>query len=176
MWRSSDAFAKKNIFKKHLENDTSYHFQDLPVLWDFWPNWNCSSESQGAQVPRQFGFLLQNFLPIQLFHKHKHKAGDRPKVGGFNSTIHSLQVISHCCFQRSQILFMCQDKEEIRQTEMTQKLVCKFFNKGYCKFTSKFEHPENKCTEESCRNKICRKRHPKQCRYKEKCRRQTSCL
>ena len=63
-------------------------------------------------------------------------------------------------------------------TEMTKKLVCKFFNKGYCKFTSKckFEHPENKCTEESCRNKACRKRHPKQCRYKENCRRQTSCL
>ena len=56
-----------------------------------------------------------------------------------------------------------------KMTEMTKKLVCKFFNKGFCKFTNKckFEHPENKCTEESCRNKACRKRHPKQCRYKE---------
>ena len=60
---------------------------------------------------------------------------------------------------------------------MTEKLVCKFYNTGYCKFTEncKFDHPKNKCTESPCKNKLCRKRHPKQCRYKDKCRRQISC-
>ena len=62
--------------------------------------------------------------------------------------------------------------------KMAERTVCKFYNTGYCKLTKKckFEHPKNKCTEITCKSKSCRKRHPKQCRYKEQCRRQSSCL
>ena len=77
---------------------------------------------------------------------------------------------------------MLQNKSEF-QTEMTDSKMaggtkCKFFNSGFCKFTNKckFIHPKSNCQNESCKSKGCQLRHPKPCRYNDKCRRQTTCL
>ena len=58
----------------------------------------------------------------------------------------------------------------------TQKKVCKFYNTGYCKHQGacKFLHPIEKC-ERSCSKSSCPKRHPKPCRYGDKCRRKDIC-
>ena len=49
------------------------------------------------------------------------------------------------------------------------------YNTGYCKYkqSCKFFHSKERC-EGECRNKDCRKRHPKLCKFEEKCRRQVS--
>ena len=54
--------------------------------------------------------------------------------------------------------------------------VCKFFNSGYCKFRSKctFFHSKDRC-EDECIGKNCQKRHPKVCRYGNKCKRKHTC-
>ena len=54
--------------------------------------------------------------------------------------------------------------------------VCHFYNSGYCKFQKdcKFFHAEERC-EGECSGKNCRKRHPKLCKFGEKCRRKTFC-
>ena len=58
----------------------------------------------------------------------------------------------------------------------TQK--CKYFNSGFCKFQSdcRFSHNENICTVINCKDKNCPNRHPKACRYREQCRRKTTCV
>ena len=63
------------------------------------------------------------------------------------------------------------------ETKMTVK-VCKYYNTGYCKYANrcKFKHPKTNCPKASCSNKSCQNRHPKPCRYKDQCRRKTSCL
>ena len=54
--------------------------------------------------------------------------------------------------------------------------VCHFYNSGYCKFQKncKFFHSKERC-EGECSGKNCRKRHPKLCKFGEKCRRKVSC-
>ena len=54
--------------------------------------------------------------------------------------------------------------------------VCKFYDTGYCKHQGacKFFHPIEKC-ERSCSKSSCHKRHPKPCRYGDKCRRKDIC-
>ena len=61
---------------------------------------------------------------------------------------------------------------------MAEGTRCKFYNSGFCLFTNKckFVHPKSNCPKESCRSKVCQLRHPKSCRYNDKCRRQTTCL
>ena len=58
----------------------------------------------------------------------------------------------------------------------TQIKICKFHNTGYCKQkgSCKFLHPTERC-EKSCKQKTCLKRHPKPCRYGQKCRRMETC-
>ena len=62
--------------------------------------------------------------------------------------------------------------------EGKNKAICKHFNKGYCQFKEgcSLFHSKVICSNDSCRDKSCRKRHPKQCRYKDLCRRRTICL
>ena len=57
-----------------------------------------------------------------------------------------------------------------------QKKVCKFYNSGYCKYqgTCKFPHPSERCVG-PCNKQSCLKRHPKPCRYGDKCRRKDIC-
>ena len=47
---------------------------------------------------------------------------------------------------------------------------CPHYNSGFCKFKQKckFFHPIDKC-ERSCKEKTCRKRHPKLCKQGSKC-------
>ena len=54
---------------------------------------------------------------------------------------------------------------------------CKYYNTGYCKFRDqcKFNHPSDICQENECKNKKCSNRHPRNWRYKMKCKRQTTC-
>ena len=58
------------------------------------------------------------------------------------------------------------------------KTRCKFYNCGFCKFGDKcrFAHFPTMCIKTNCKNKTCRNRHPKYCRYMEECRRRTTCL
>ena len=55
--------------------------------------------------------------------------------------------------------------------------VCIFYNLGYCKFQDqcKYKHPKEICTGQ-CKDRKCNNRHPKSCRYKDHCRRPTTCL
>ena len=55
--------------------------------------------------------------------------------------------------------------------------VCKFYRTGYCKFTTKckFFHQEESC-EGHCPGKGCKLRHPKLCKYGERCRRKDKCV
>ena len=50
---------------------------------------------------------------------------------------------------------------------------CVHFNSGYCKFNvkgCKFFHPTEDCSEDSCIDKKCNKRHPRKCKFEENCR------
>ena len=44
--------------------------------------------------------------------------------------------------------------------------ICKFFNKGFCKFKSlcSFFHPKTNCVIENCKDKLCEKRHIIECK------------
>ena len=55
---------------------------------------------------------------------------------------------------------------------------CKYYNKGFCKYREEcnYFHPKDVCQEVNCNNKKCKKRHPKQCRYKDECRRRSLCM
>ena len=54
----------------------------------------------------------------------------------------------------------------------------KFFNSGFCKYKNdcQYFHPSEICKHSSCRNKNCKSRHPKQCRYGDLCRRRSICV
>ena len=53
---------------------------------------------------------------------------------------------------------------------------CRFFNTGYCKYKGrcKFVHAEDTC-EGNCVKTECLKRHPKPCKYGQKCTRKDLC-
>ena len=55
---------------------------------------------------------------------------------------------------------------------------CKYYNTGFCKFRDVCHYLLSTiiCSNISCRDRKCLKRHPKLCRYKENCRRRTTCL
>ena len=59
-----------------------------------------------------------------------------------------------------------------------KRTTCKYYNSGFCKFRNNcyYFHSEIVCTETSCIDKKCYKRHPKLCRYKDICRRRQTCL
>ena len=59
----------------------------------------------------------------------------------------------------------------------TKIVICKYNNYGYCKYQKhcNFIHSEDKCVNIHCKNSKCEKRHPKECRYKSKCRRFKTC-
>ena len=54
---------------------------------------------------------------------------------------------------------------------------CKYHIKGYCKFQEGcyFFHSKPIFTISQFRDKSCKQRHPKQCRYNDQCRRRTTC-
>ena len=56
----------------------------------------------------------------------------------------------------------------------SDKIVCRYFDNGYCRFEEKckFLHPKEICNQQKCRNNRCDKRHPKPCRFfvKNKCK------
>ena len=60
------------------------------------------------------------------------------------------------------------------------QIKCKYYNSGYCKFSRKESgckkyHPTYICKITKCKDKTCRNRHPKVCRFKEECRFQLHC-
>lgn len=60
------------------------------------------------------------------------------------------------------------------------KRKCSYYNSGYCKFSRqakgcRFIHPEENCKLTKCRDKLCPKRHPKACKFRDECRYQTRC-
>ena len=71
--------------------------------------------------------------------------------------------------------------EEIKDEETKKSIKkCRYFNKGYCKYTVKcrYFHPEEICKDhlksQHCKVKHCKDRHPKVCKWVEKergCRR-----
>ena len=77
------------------------------------------------------------------------------------------QHLKQSCTKQSHI----SDKMTAEKT-----ILCKFQNSGYCKYKERcrFKHVSEHC-EGRCDIKTCRKRHKKQCRFGEKCRRQTTC-
>merc|ERR1712129_36682 len=77
--------------------------------------------------------------------------------------------LQNCCTNK----FHTSDK--MTETK-THQMVCKFYNTGYCKNKGacKFLHPIERC-ERSCKKSSCPKRHPKPCRYGDKCRRKEIC-
>ena len=62
--------------------------------------------------------------------------------------------------------------------ELESQTICKYYNSGFCKFKSdcKSYHSQINCTKYSCKDKTCTNRHPKKCRYKDQCRRRSTCL
>ena len=65
-------------------------------------------------------------------------------------------------------------------TEMKEVLFkkrCKFNNYGYCQYKTncKYIHSETVCPKRHCKTFRCVNRHPKECRYKERCRRKSNC-
>jgi len=63
----------------------------------------------------------------------------------------------------------------MNSTKMSET-VCKFFNRGYCKYLKKcrYFHAKDIC-EGQCNKTECIKRHPKNCKFGIKCRRNSSC-
>ena len=56
---------------------------------------------------------------------------------------------------------------------MSEKVLCAFYNVGFCKFKDlcpKF-HPKEECLKFNCKRKGCFKRHKRWCRYGQECRR-----
>ena len=56
-------------------------------------------------------------------------------------------------------------------------VICKYNNSGFCKFEDhcKYIHIMTNCTKMQCKTKGCPNRHPKPCRYKERCKRIRTC-
>ena len=74
------------------------------------------------------------------------------------------------------------DNEENKEKEKTKKIICKFYNKGYCSYKKRcrYEHPKNVCEiflrDGKCLNSCCSYRHPRTCKYYERgCRRSGWC-
>ena len=67
---------------------------------------------------------------------------------------------------------------EDKMTEKKKPAFCKYYNSGYCKFHNecKFIHAKEVCSKPYCKSKKCFKRHPKNCRYGDKCKRRAECL
>ena len=62
--------------------------------------------------------------------------------------------------------------------DQNNRLQCKYHNYGFCRYRNSctFFHATGLCFKKSCRDRNCQYRHPKDCRYKEKCRRGIFCL
>ena len=74
--------------------------------------------------------------------------------------------------------------EKNENNEKKKTKICRYFNRGYCKYKSKcrFVHSQNICEEylknDKCGSKICTDRHPKRCNWIETtdgCRRDSDC-
>ena len=57
---------------------------------------------------------------------------------------------------------------------------CFYYNSGYCKYSKKENgckdfHPTESCTQINCKNQGCPLRHPKKCKFLEKCSFQKRC-
>ena len=65
-----------------------------------------------------------------------------------------------------------------KMAEPKNKIRCRYFNTGFCKFEGKcrFFHAKAVCPQKVCKELKCQDRHPKLCRYKERCKRKSSCL
>ena len=65
-----------------------------------------------------------------------------------------------------------------KMTAEKKQVVCTFYNSGYCRYKGdcKYNHPKENCQISYCKNKMCTKRHPKECRFGNKCRRKSLCL
>ena len=57
-------------------------------------------------------------------------------------------------------------------------VICKYNNSVFCKFKDlcKYTHIMTNCTKKQCKSKGCPNRHPKLCRFKEKCKRIMTCM
>ena len=57
------------------------------------------------------------------------------------------------------------------QTPSQSKEKCLYYDSGFCRYKDKCrkEHMKTVCEDSNC-DKKCEKRHPKQCRYREKCK------
>ena len=66
----------------------------------------------------------------------------------------------------------------ILNTSNSKERLCRYYNKGYCKFKSTCTnvHSIKTCSQINCRDKRCMDRHPADCRYREKCRWIIECL
>ena len=71
-----------------------------------------------------------------------------------------------------------QIKSNHKMADPRIKVRCKYQNIGYCKYQNncKYLHNSKICLKTQCKEKNCIKRHPKECRYKEKCKKGTNCL
>ena len=58
------------------------------------------------------------------------------------------------------------------------KVRCKYYNSGFCRYGKicKFFHPTSVCLKDTCRDKDCPSRHPRQCRYRKNCKRKATCM
>ena len=68
----------------------------------------------------------------------------------------------------------------VDKIKMSDK-ICKYFNTGYGNFTKTHEgcrikHPTEVCKLTICKENICMKRHPKECRYRSKCKQGNGCF
>ena len=57
---------------------------------------------------------------------------------------------------------------------------CVFYDTGYCKFSKtnngcKKVHPRDICTIKGCKRNVCPNRHPRMCKFGEKCTYRTKC-
>ena len=57
-------------------------------------------------------------------------------------------------------------------------IICKYHNTGFCKYgeSCTYFHAQSVCDQMGCKGKTCRSRHPKACKYKQKCKRKSSCM
>ena len=74
--------------------------------------------------------------------------------------------------------------DSVGENENKRKNVCRYFNRGYCKYKleCRFVHSQNICEKHlksgKCGDKSCNYRHPKECKWFGKsvgCRRDTDC-
>ena len=59
-----------------------------------------------------------------------------------------------------------------------RKSKCRYYNYGYCRYEDQciYVHYRTTCQKRQCKNLKCENRHPKECRYKERCRRKNTCM